>query len=239
MSLLLQPTDRLFVLTGAGVSAESGLATFRGKGGLWEGNRAVDLATPEAFARDPELVWRFYSMRRARHAECKPNAGHIALAHLETKLGARMLICTQNVDSLHEAAGSTRVLHMHGKLTESRCSNPHCPSEPFEDRKEYPAQSQIPVCKICGAILRPHVCWFGEVPYHMDEVLASLQQCSVFLTVGTSGMVQPAASFAELARRNGARTYYVGPENPANVFSFQEVFLGPAGSRLPELLRVE
>jgi NAD-dependent deacetylase len=128
---------------------------------------------------------------------------------------------------------------MHGKLTESRCSNPHCPSEPFEDRKEYPAQSQIPACKICGAILRPHVCWFGEVPYHMDEVLASLQQCSVFLTVGTSGMVQPAASFAELARRNGARTYYVGPENPANVFSFQEIFLGPAGSRLPELLRLE
>ncbi len=183
MSLLLQPSDRLFVLTGAGISAESGLATFRGKGGLWEGNRAVDLATPEAFARNPELVWRFYSMRRARHAECKPNPGHVALAQLEKKLGERMLICTQNVDSLHEAAGSTRVLHMHGKLIESRCSNPQCASERFEDRKEYPAQSQIPVCRICGAPLRPHVCWFGEVPYDMDEVLASLQQCTVFLTV--------------------------------------------------------
>src|SRR6266849_1918725 len=133
MSLLLQPSDRLFVLTGAGISAESGLATFRGKGGLWEGNRAVDLATPEAFARNPELVWRFYSMRRDRHAECKPNPGHVALAQLEKKLGERMLICTQNVDSLHEAAGSTRVLHMHGKLIESRCSNPQCASERFED----------------------------------------------------------------------------------------------------------
>jgi NAD-dependent protein deacetylase/lipoamidase len=236
MPLQFQLSDRLFVLTGAGISAESGLATFRGKGGLWEGKRAVDLATPEAFARDPELVWRFYSMRRARHAECKPNPGHIALARLEKRLCERMLVCTQNVDSLHESAGSKRVLHMHGKLTESRCSNPQCDSEPFEDRKEYPAHSQIPVCTLCGAMLRPHVCWFGEIPYHMGEVLAYLQQCTVFLTVGTSGMVQPAASFAEIARRNGARTYYVGPENPANVYSFQEVFLGPAGLRLPELL---
>ena len=236
MPLLLKSSDRLFALTGAGISAESGLATFRGKGGLWEGNRAVDLATPEAFARDPELVWRFYSMRRARHAECQPNPGHAALARLEKKLGERMLICTQNVDSLHEAAGSTRVLHLHGKLTESSCSNPQCASRPFEDRKEYSAHSQIPVCALCGALLRPHVCWFGEVPYHMEQVLVSLQQCTVFLTVGTSGMVQPAASFAEIARRNGARTYYVGTENPANVDSFQEVFLGPAGSRLPELL---
>ena len=126
MPLLLKSSDRLFVLTGAGISAESGLATFRGKGGLWEGNRAVDLATPEAFARNRELVWRFYSMRRARHAECNPNRGHVALAQLEKKLGKGMLTCTQNVDSLHEAAGSTRVLQMHGKLTESRCSNSHC-----------------------------------------------------------------------------------------------------------------
>jgi NAD-dependent deacetylase len=238
MPLLLKSSDRLFVLTGAGISAESGLATFRGKDGLWEGNRAVDLATLKAFARDPELVWRFYSTRRARHAECKPNPGHVALAQLEKKLGERMLICTQNVDSLHEAAGSTLVLHMHGKLTESRCSKPYCASEPFEDHNEYSSQSQIPVCKICGALLRPHVCWFGEVPYHMDGVLAFLQRCTVFLTVGTSGIVQPAASFAEIARRNGARTYYVGPENPANVNAFQEVFLGPAGSRLPELLQL-
>jgi len=239
MTIAILPSDRLFVLTGAGISAESGIPTFRGQGGLWEGNRAEELATPQAFARDPELVWRFYSMRRAVAAGCQPNPGHIALAKLEEKLGSRMLICTQNVDSLHEAAGNKRVLHMHGELFQSRCSNRKCPTEPFVDTKTYEQRSDIPKCSKCGALLRPHICWFGEIPFHMEEVLSALQECTVFLTVGTSGVVQPAASFAELARRSGARTYYVGPENPANAFAFQEVFLGPAGERLPELLQAK
>ena len=236
MTIAISPSDRLFVLTGAGISAESGIPTFRGAGGLWEGNRAEDLATPEAFARDPELVWRFYSMRRAVAAGRQPNPGHIALARLEEKLGERMLICTQNVDSLHEEAGATRVVHMHGELFKSRCSSPECPTEPFTDMKTYEQRSEIPTCSRCGELLRPNVCWFGEAPFSMEEVLSALQQCTVFLTVGTSGMVEPAASFALFARHNGARAYYVGLENPANVTAFQQVFLGPAGERLPELL---
>jgi NAD-dependent deacetylase len=236
MSLKILPTDQVFVLTGAGISAESGIPTFRGSGGLWNGYRAEELATPEAFARDPELVWRFYSMRRSVAAGCKPNPGHFALAQLEQRLGNRIVICTQNVDSLHEDGGSRRTLHMHGELFKSRCSEERCKTEPFEDRKTYQQRSEIPVCNACGALIRPHICWFGEVPFHMKELLIALKQCTVFLTVGTSGVVEPAASFAERALNNGARTYYVGPEEPANVEAFQEVFLGPAGEQLPELV---
>jgi NAD-dependent deacetylase len=234
-SLKIFPTDQVFVLTGAGISAESGIPTFRGSGGLWDGYRAEVLATPEAFAKDPELVWRFYSMRRSVAAGCKPNPGHFALAQFEQRLGNRIVNCTQNVDSLHEAAGSIRTLHMHGELFKSRCSDKRCKSEPFEDRKTYQQRSEIPACNVCGALIRPHICWFGEVPFHMNELLIALKQCTVFLTVGTSGIVEPAASFAKRALNNGARTYYVGPEEPANVEAFQEVFLGPAGERLPEL----
>lgn len=230
-------SDRLFVLTGAGISAESGIPTFRGQDGLWEGHRLEDVATPQAFTRDPELVWRFYSMRRSVAASCKPNAGHIALAHLEEKLGERMLICTQNVDALHEAAGSKRVLHMHGQLFQSRCSNRRCSTKPFKDSRLYEQRSLIPNCIECGALLRPHICWFNESPFHMKEVIPALEECSILLTVGSSGVVQPAASFALIARQNGAKTIYVGLETPANAFAFDEIFLGPAGERLPELVR--
>lgn len=223
-------------MTGAGISAESGIPTFRGADGLWEGSRVEDVASPGGFARDPERVWRFYSMRRAHVATCKPNPAHVAIARAEEVLGDRILTCTQNIDPLHEEAGSRRVLHMHGRLFESRCSNPQCQLRPFEDRNVYPERSKIPLCGECGALIRPHICWFGEIPYHMDELFAELERCTIYLTVGTSGVVQPAASFAEIARRNGARTYYVGPEDPANSYAFQETFLGPAGSVLPDLL---
>jgi len=236
MPLVLHLSDRLFVLTGAGISAESGIPTFRGQDGLWEGHRIEDVATPQAFARDPELVWRFYSMRRVRALHAKPNAGHVALARLEEQLGERMLICTQNVDALHEAAGSTRVLHMHGQLFQSRCSNRKCKTKPFKDTRIYEKRSHIPTCVECGALWRPHICWFSESPFHMKEVIPALEECTVFLTVGSSGVVQPAASFALIARQNGAKTYYVGLETPANAFAFDEVFLGPAGERLPALL---
>jgi NAD-dependent protein deacetylase/lipoamidase len=234
MSIQIRRSDRLFVLTGAGISAESGIPTFRGQDGLWEGHRIEDVATPQAFARDPELVWRFYSMRRSVAAGCKPNPGHIALATLEQELGQRMFLCTQNVDALHEVAGSKRVFHMHGRLFQSRCSNRSCLTKPFEDTKTYQQRSQIPKCR-CGALVRPHICWFNESPFHMREVIPALEQSSIFLTVGSSGVVQPAASFALIAKQNGAKTFYVGLETPANGFAFDEVFLGPAGERLPGL----
>jgi NAD-dependent deacetylase len=233
MSIEIRKSDLLFVLTGAGISAESGIPTFRGSGGMWDEYRLEELATPEAFEQDPELVWRFYSWRRSVAASCQPNPGHLALARLEATLGNRIVLCTQNVDSLHEAAGSKRALHMHGELFKSRCSNDSCKTEPFEDTKTYQQRSEIPQCGACGALLRPHICWFGEVPFHMKEVLIALKRCTVFLAVGTSGMVEPAASFAEQAAQNHARTYYAGLEEPANVDAFQGVFLGPAGERLP------
>ena len=234
MTIKVGRSDRVFVLTGAGISAESGIPTFRGQDGLWEGHRIEDVATPQAFARNPELVWRFYSMRRSAAAVCKPNPGHIALARLEQKLGKRMFVCTQNVDGLHEAAGSIRVFHMHGQLFQSRCSNRACPSKPFEDTRTYQQRSEIPSCD-CGALIRPHICWFNERPFHMREVIPAIEQCSIFLTVGSSGLVQPAASFPLIAMQNGAKTFYVGLESPSNRLAFDEITLGPAGEILPNL----
>jgi NAD-dependent deacetylase len=234
MSIRISKSDRLFVLTGAGISAESGIPTFRGQDGLWEGHRIEDVATPQAFAKDPELVWRFYSMRRSVAAACRPNAGHIALARLEEKLGERMFICTQNVDALHEAAGTKRVLHMHGQLFQSRCSDRKCSTKPFEDTKTYQHKSEIPSCR-CGALIRPHICWFNESPFHMRDVIPALEECTIFLTVGSSGVVQPAASFPLIAMQNGVKTFYVGLESPENRFAFDEILLGPAGKLLPNL----
>lgn len=216
-------TDRLFVLAGAGVSAESGIPTFRGVGGLWHNYRIEEVASPIAWARDPRLVWQFYSMRRRAAAAAAPNSGHRALADLERRLGERFVLCTQNVDSLHERAGSQRALHMHGELFKSRCdrsldpgagTHRGCSRPPFEDTAAYDA-GELPRCP-CGGLIRPHICWFGEIPYGMDRIYAELERCTVFLAVGTSGVVQPAAGFAGLARRRGARTYYLGPDAPAN-----------------------
>jgi NAD-dependent deacetylase len=231
----ISPSDRLFVLTGAGVSAESGLPTFRGAGGIWRGYPATQIATPEAFHADPLMVWQFYSMRRQKHAEVKANPAHFALAELERQLGERFFLCTQNVDSLHEQAGSQRVLHMHGRVMMTRCSRELCPSEPFVDTEAH--ETELPICQDCGAVLRPHVCWFGEVPYHMDRIFAELDRSTLLMTVGSSGVVEPAASFVRLARRNGARTIYVGPEEPANNGYFDEVVLARAGEALPQMVK--
>ena len=225
------------MLTGAGVSAESGLPTFRGMNGLWRSYRVEDVATPEAFAADPALVWQFYSERRQRHQTVEPNPAHVALAQLERALGERFFLCTQNVDSLHEQAGSQRVVHMHGRIMQSRCSNPRCASMPFDDRSSYRTRDEIPRCEVCGALVRPHICWFGEVPFEMDLVLHQLEAATVVLVIGSSGVVHPAASFVKMARHNGARTVYVGPEEPANLNYFDEVFSGKAGKVLPDLVR--
>jgi NAD-dependent deacetylase len=233
----LSSRDRVFVLTGAGVSAESGLPTFRGANGLWRGYRVQDVATPEAFRANPEMVWQFYSERRKRHATVMANAAHFALAKLEQALGERFFLCTQNVDSLHEQAGSQRIVHMHGRLMQTRCSREGCRTKPFDDERFYAQRAEIPTCPQCGAIMRPHVCWFGEVPYSMDRIFEQLRVCTVLLTVGTSGVVEPAASFVRMARINSARTIYVGPEEPANRAFFDAAVLGNAGVVLPELVK--
>jgi NAD-dependent deacetylase len=225
------PADRIFVLTGAGVSAESGISTFRDSGGLWEKYRFEEVASPEGWAADPEMVWRFYAERRAQAEDCRPNAAHKALAALERAVGDRLLLCTQNVDDLHEKAGSSRVHHMHGELYRSRCEG--CGRAPFEDRVVH---KTIPACA-CGARVRPHIVWFGEIPLGMDMLEDALNRCSVFVTVGSSGSVYPAAGFVA-AVRDHARTVYIGPERPDNWRVFDECRLGKAGDLVPTLFEV-
>ncbi len=230
------PDDFLFVLTGAGISAESGIPTFRGAGGLWEGYRIEEVACPEAWAADPELVWKFYSWRRQAALPCRPNPAHLALASLERQLGDQMIICTQNVDELHEAAGSERVLHMHGKLFQSRCDR--CPRAPFPDTNSYETFAAIPHCD-CGGRIRPHICWFGEMPFHLQEIADALDRCTIFLSIGTSGAVYPAAAFVAQVRNRipRARSVYVGLEPPENLPLFDEHHLGKAGELVPKLLQ--
>jgi NAD-dependent deacetylase len=225
---------RVFVLTGAGVSAESGILTFRDAGGLWEQHRVEEVASPEGWAADPGLVWRFYSERRRKAGAAVPNAAHVALARLEDALGDRLYLCTQNVDPLHERAGSRRVVHMHGELLKSRCERDH--TLPFDDAGEYMDEGTIPRCR-CGGRIRPHICWFGEMPFEMEGILEALAASDVFVTIGSSGAVYPAAGFAERARRNGAKTVYVGPERPDNAHAFDECRLGKAGDAVPGLFR--
>ena len=229
----ISSADRVFILTGAGISAESGIPTFRGAAGLWRNHRFEDVASPHAWRRDPRFVWEFYSMRRRVAAQAKPTSGHTALARLESRLQDRLFLCTQNVDNLHEQAGSRRVIHMHGELFKSRCDT--CDRPPFDDAKACEPPAPVPQCE-CGGQIRPHVCWFGEVPYHLDEIARALDACTVFVAIGTSGVVEPAASFVAHARRR-ARTFYVGPEEPANASAFTKCFLGKSGELLPALFR--
>jgi NAD-dependent protein deacetylase/lipoamidase len=227
--------DRVFVLTGAGVSAESGIPTFRGVGGLWRSYQIEEVASPYAWRRNPRLVWEFYSMRRRVAAEAKPNPAHLALAKLEQSIGDRLFLCTQNVDNLHEQAGARSVVHMHGELFKSRCDS--CNRAPFADTKTYEPPAELPRCE-CGGRIRPHICWFGEMPFEMDSILRELDDCTLFMAVGTSGVVEPAASF--VAHVSGqARTVYVGPEEPANRYAFTACYLGKAGEVLPALFEVE
>jgi NAD-dependent deacetylase len=231
--------DRLFVLTGAGASAESGLPTFRGMNGIWRSYRVEEVASPIAWARDPRLVWEFYSERRRRHRIAKPNPGHYALARVEEQLGGRLFLCTQNVDRLHELAGSRRVIHMHGKIFQSRCER-ECGRPPFDDDWTLDNGGEIPLCA-CGGKIRPHICWFGETPFGIERIVRVLEDCTIFLALGTSGTVEPAASFVRYARagKKNVRTYYVGAEEPANRAFFDEVFLGPSGKVLPQLFSAE
>jgi NAD-dependent protein deacetylase/lipoamidase len=227
------PTDRVFILTGAGISAESGLPTFRGEGGLWRNVRVEEVASPDAWKRDPQFVWEFYSMRRRAASAARPNPGHAALAALKVSLQDRLFLCTQNVDNLQEQAGTRNAVHMHGELFKSRCEA--CTLPPFDDTNTYEPPVPLPRCE-CGARVRSHVCWFGEVPYRVDSIYRALNECTLFVAIGTSGVVEPAASFVTHARGRGP-TFYVGPEQPENKFAFTECFLGKSGEVLPELFR--
>ncbi len=236
-SVLIAPHDRVFVLTGAGISAESGLPTFRAEDGLWAGYRVEDVCTPDAWRRNPAEVWAFYSARRKAGLKAEPNAAHIALAELEACLGDRFFLCTQNVDDLHERAGSVRLVHMHGELAKSRCER-ECGRAPIEDRTVYRNLAEVGRCA-CGGRLRPHIVFFGEVPLEMERIQDEIAQATLMVVVGTSGSVYPAASFVHWARQGGARTVYVGPEPPLNASAFTQVVVGKAGEMLPGLFQVE
>jgi NAD-dependent deacetylase len=229
--------DRVFVLTGAGISAESGLPTFRASDGLWAGHRVEEVCTPEAWKRNPALVWEFYSKRRADGAKAEPNPAHIALAELEARLGERFFLCTQNVDDLHERAGSVRLVHMHGELAKAHCER-ECGRPPIVDHTIYRSLDEVGCCG-CGGRMRPHIVFFGEIPLEMERIQTEIQKATLMIVVGTSGSVYPAASFVHWARQGGARTVYVGPEPPLNASAFTYVVEGNAGEVLPGLFGVE
>ena len=223
---------RVFVLTGAGISAESGLGTFRDKGGIWERFDPMQLATPEAFARDPDTVQAFYNARRRNALAAEPNAAHRALAGLETSLASRggeLTLVTQNVDDLHERAGSRRVIHMHGELLRARCLACRTDSAWLSDLG---AGERCPSCGAAGT-LRPHVVWFGEMPLHMDEIEAALVAADLFVAIGTSGSVYPAAGFVALAREAGLRTCELNLEPSDNAHLFGERHYGAASAIVP------
>jgi NAD-dependent deacetylase len=237
MTVPISSIDRVFVLTGAGISAESGLPTFRASDGLWAGHRIEDVCTPEALESNPALVWEFYSLRRAQGATAQPNPAHVALAELESKIGDRFFLCTQNVDDLHESAGSRRMVHMHGELAKSRCED-ECGRPPIEDRAVYRSLDEVPRCP-CGARLRPHIVFFGEMPLEMSRIQREIDRSTVMIVIGTSGSVYPAASFVNWARQAGARTVYIGPERPLNAHAFTTIVEGKAGEVMPGLFNVE
>jgi len=225
----------IVVLTGAGISAESGLRTFRGADGWWEKHRAEDLASPAAFARDPVLVHRFYNMRRRAllDAKVQPNTAHRALAEFERAHRGDFVLVTQNVDDLHERAGSRRILHMHGELLKSRCS--HC----AHVTAALADLNVSDICTACGrdAGMRPHVVWFGEVPFHLDQIFEYLARCELFISIGTSGNVYPAAGFVELAAAAGAHTVEINLEPSSTESAFREKIYGRAGEAVPAYLR--
>jgi NAD-dependent deacetylase len=219
----------IVVLTGAGVSAESGLATFRGPDGLWEGHRVEDVATPEAFQRDPQLVHQFYDARRAKLGTVEPNAAHKALARLDAEWLGELLLITQNVDDLHERAGSKRLIHMHGELASGWCLA--C-DERFAWTGPMGEGAACPVCQIEGQV-RPDIVWFGEMPYEMERIDDALQRADLFVSIGTSGAVYPAAGFVQTARYCGARTLEMNLEPSAGSTFFSECRIGPACELVP------
>ncbi len=224
---------RLVVLTGAGISAESGLQTFRDNNGLWEEHRVEDVATPEAFHTNPNLVYRFYNARRKQLIEggVQPNVAHQALARLEAHFAHHMLLVTQNVDDLHERGGSQRVLHMHGELLSARCTDS---GKTFDWRDGFDRTTLCPCCQ--KGSLRPDIVWFGEMPMYMDEIYHALSQADIFIAIGTSGNVYPAAGFVQIAKEAGAHTIEANLAPSATNQLFDESISGPATQVVPTLV---
>ena len=218
----------IVILTGAGVSTESGIATFRGPGGLWEGHRVEDVCTPEVLARDPVLVHRFYDARRAALHTVEPNAAHRALARLDAEWPGALLIVTQNVDDLHERAGATRLLHMHGELRSALCARCGARADWMGD---LPPRSVCPAC--ATPALRPDIVFFGEMPYQMERIDAAIDAADLFVSIGTSGAVYPAAGFVQAARHHGAATLELNLDESAGSAWFDATRLGPAGLLVP------
>jgi len=210
--------QKIVILTGAGISAESGLGTFRGAGGLWEGHRVEDVATPQAFERDPDLVQKFYNARRRQLIQkAQPNKAHEFLAQFEEKFaasGGKFLLVTQNVDDLHSRAGSSNLIHMHGELLKSRCTTSGKIRECRED--------------LTDTDWRPHIVWFGEMPIEMERIYMAIEQCDLFVAIGTSGHVYPAAGFVELAMNTGSHTVEINLETSKASSRFHEQVIGPA-----------
>ena len=227
----------VLMLTGAGVSAESGIPTFRDMDGLWRSFKIEEVACPEAFIEDPRNVWEFYSARRKHAAPCEPNSGHHAIVKLEERLGDRFLLVTQNVDGLHKRAGSKRVIELHGNLYTSRCSQ--C-NVPFEDTNVY-EPGFVPLCGTCGANVRPHIVWFGECinPRAFSQMNAFMDRAQKhdfrFIAAGTSGNVFPASVFVDDAARYGAKTVLVNAEKASNHLAFDRVIIGKSGEVLPKM----
>lgn len=221
----------IVVLTGAGISAESGIQTFRASDGLWEQHRIEDVATPEAFERDPALVQNFYNARRKPilQQEVHPNSAHQALARLEQEFIGEFLLVTQNIDDLHERGGSKRIRHMHGEILKMRCSN---------SEKVYVCDENIAtdaICECCGqsGTLRPHIVWFGEMPLYMEEISQALAACDLFLSIGTSGNVYPAAGFVQIANQAGAKSIEFNLQESNITSEFSATVYGKAGEQLP------
>ena len=222
----------IFVLTGAGISAESGIQTFRGSTGLWEGHKVEAVASPAGFQRNPALVFEFFNVRRTKIREAQPNAAHLALARLEKEFPGTVTVVTQNIDDLHERAGSRNVIHMHGEAMKARCRE--CRSiSPCENTLD--ETNSCPACEVVGK-LRPHIVWFGEIPLFMDEIYLALSKADLFISIGTSGNVYPAAGFAEAASRHGIRTIEVNPNSTEISPHFDEHLRGPAGMKVAELV---
>ena len=223
------PYERIVILTGAGLSAESGLSTFRDKDGIWAKHRIEDVATPEAFARDRQAVLDFYNARRKGARDVKPNAAHEALARLEADFPGDVLTVTQNIDPLHEQAGAKNLIHMHGEILKALCA--HCGAK-------QPWEEDITIDLVCGACneaggMRPDVIWFGEMPYRMEEIYAALGRCDLFISIGTSGNVYPAAGFVAEARAAHAHTVELNLEPSEGISMFAEAIHGKATQVVP------
>lgn len=228
-AVTVENINNIVILTGAGISAESGVATFRGPDGLWEGHRVEDVATPEAFARDPDMVQKFYDERRAKLDAVQPNPAHLALAELDSKWPGDLLLVTQNVDDLHDRAGSQRLLHMHGELRNAWCLA-------CGERSSFSGKMALdPACPKCDQFghLRPDIVWFGEMPYQMERIELALAQCDLFVSIGTSGAVYPAAGFVQSARHYGAQTLEMNLDPSGGSIHFHESRMGKAGDLVP------